>query len=106
MALLTAQAIQITGPAVTYSAPTASDTVTPDDRSFWHVKAGATATTFTVVVPGSKFGQANPDVVVGPLTSTDRFIGPLTVELADPTTGLITLQTSQQTGVTVAVVRI
>lgn len=106
MALVTAQAIKITGDAITYTAPTASDTVQADDRAFWHVKAGATATTFTVVVPGSKFGQPLPDVVVGPLTSTDRFIGPLTVELADPSTGLVTLLTSQQTGVTAAVVRI
>lgn len=106
MALLAKQQIGITGAAITYSAVAASDTVEPDDRAFYHVKAGGTATTVTVVVPGSQYGQARPDVAVGPLTSTDRFIGPLVADLADPATGLITIQHSATTSVTGAVVRI
>jgi hypothetical protein len=110
MALLSAQQISIPGLTPSYSAPAAgspgSDTAVPDERSFWHVKVGATATTVTVVVPGSQYGQARPDVVLSGLTSTERMIGPLVQDLADPATGLITLQTSQQTGVTAALVRV
>lgn len=108
MALLTAQPIQITGTAITLSAPAAgapgSDTVAPGERTFWWVKTGGTAITATVVTPGSRFGQALPDVAVSCPATGDRFIGPLTGDLADPTTGLVTLQTSAQTSVTHAVV--
>lgn len=106
MALLSTQQIAVTGTAPTYSAANASETVVPDDRTFYHVKVGGTATTVTVVVPGSQYGQARPDVAVGPLTSADRFIGPLVSDLADPTTGLITINLSQTTGVTGALLRI
>jgi hypothetical protein len=106
VALLTAQGIAITGPAITLSAPSASDTTAPGERTFYWVKVGGTATTVTVVTPGTKFGQALADVAVGPLTNTDRLIGPLVGELADPATGLVTIQTSNQTGVTAAVVTI
>lgn len=108
MALLTAQQVAITGTTVTYSAAGASDTVAPDERAFWHVKNTNAATrTATVVVPGTTYGQANPDVAVTVAATTgDVMIGPLTPALADPSTGLITLTTSAQTGVTAAIVRI
>jgi hypothetical protein len=106
VALLAAQQVGITGTNVAYSAAGASDTAAPDDRTFWHVKVAGTATTLGVVVPGSVYGQARPDIAVGPVTSSERMIGPLVQDLADPTTGLITLTTSQQTGVTSALVRV
>jgi len=106
MALLASQAVQITGPAITLSAPNASETVVPDDRSFYWIKTGATGTTVTVVVPGTTFAQNNPDVAVVIGTSTERMIGPLVSGLADPATGLITITTSSQATCTAAVVRI
>ena len=108
MALLSPQQIAITGLTVTLSAAGASDTAAPNDRAFWRVKnASGSAITATVVVPGSRFGQANPDVAVNvPATTGDVLIGPLTADLADSATGLITLTTSSQTSVTSAVVKV
>lgn len=106
MALLQPQQIQVTGTEVTYSAPNTTDTAVPGDRVFWHVKVGATATQATVVVPGSQYGQARPDVVVAGLANEERMFGPLVPDLADPSTGVVTLQVDQTAGVTVALVRI
>ena len=108
MALLSPQQIAITGTTVTLSAANASDTAAPNDRAFWRVKnASGAAITATVVVPGTTFGQANPDVAVNvAATSGDVLIGPLVGSLADPATGLITLTTSAQTSVTSALVAI
>jgi hypothetical protein len=106
MALLIAQQINVPGLTPTFPAPSASDTMVPDERSFMVYKVGVTATTITLVVPGSQYGQARPDVVHSAITSTERWIGPLVVDLADPATGLITITTSQQTGVTAALLRV
>lgn len=106
MALLSPQQVKATGTTVTYSTPTTTDTAVPDDRAFWHVKIGATATNVTLVVPGSAYGQDRPDVVLSGLTSTERMIGPLVPDLADPATGLVGLNVSQTTGVTTALIRI
>jgi hypothetical protein len=106
MALLQPQQIQVTGTAITYSAANASDTAKPDSRTFWHVKVGGTSTNLTVVVPGTQYGVARPDITVSGLTNTDRFFGPLVDDLADTSTGDITLLASQTVAVTSALVRI
>lgn len=102
MALLTPQAPNITGTALTYSTPTTSDTANPGNNIYWHVKTVGTAVTATVVVPGSAYGQARPDSAISIGTNTDRIIGPLVSDLADPVTGLVTLTLSATTAVTVA----
>lgn len=108
MTLLVAQQIPITGITVTLSAAGASDTVAPDERAFWRVKnASGGNITATVVVPGTTFGQANPDVAITVVATTgDQLIGPLVPALADPATGLITLTTSAQTSITSAIVKV
>ena len=108
MSLLAAQQVAITGTTLTMSAAGASDTVAPDERAFWRVKnASGSPITATVVVPGTTFGQANPDVAVTvEATTGDKLIGPLVPALADPSSGLITLTTSAQTSVTSAIVKI
>lgn len=105
MALLTPQAPGITGAALTYSAVTASDTVTPGNNVYYHVKTGGTNNApLTVVVPGSVYGQARADVTVTVPISSDRIIGPLVADLADPTTGVVTISNSGTiTGTTAAV---
>lgn len=102
MALLTSQAPNITGSAITYAAVTSSDTVVPGNNIYLHVRTTSNANNVTVVVPGSAYGQARPDVVVAMGTSTDRIIGPLGADLADPTTGLVTVTHSATSGVTQA----
>lgn len=107
MALLTQQQVVITGTTPSYGAVAASDTLVPDDRGFLIVKnASGTQDNCVVVVPGTSFGQANPDVTVTvPITTGERWIGPMTSSLADPTTGLITITHSQTTSVTCAYLR-
>lgn len=106
MALLVQQAPSILGGAITYSAVNASDTVSPGDGLYLHVKTVGTGTTVTVVVPGSQYGQARPDVAIVIGTNTDRIIGPLVPDLADPTTGFITIQYSATTAVTAALLQV
>lgn len=108
MALLTMQQVVITGTTPSYGAVAASDTVVPDERAFLIVKNGSgTQDNAVVVVPGSTYGQANPDVTTAvPITTGERWIGPLVPALADPTTGLITITHSQTTSVTCALVRV
>lgn len=105
MALLTPQQIGL-GNAITPGAAGASNTAVPDDRACFEVTVGATSTTLTLVVPGSQYGVARGDVVLAGLTNTVRRFGPLVPDLADPVTGLVELLTSQQTNVSIALVRI
>ena len=102
MALVVPQVPNIQGTAITYATPTTSETFSPGNNVYYHVKTGGTGITTTVVVPGSTYGQANPDVAISIGTSTDRIIGPLVPALADPTTGLVTITHSATTSVTAA----
>jgi len=96
MALLTAQAVVKTGLAPVYSAVSASDTVTPvpGSKLFLHVKNGN----------GSACTAATNPTVSVPASTGDRMIGPLPAEMADPATGLITVQYSVTATVTAALV--
>lgn len=107
MALLSPQQAAITGTTPSYAAVTASDTVVPDDRAFLIVKnTTGTVDNISVVVPGSVYGQPRADIAVTvPITTGERWIGPLVGDLADPTTGLITI-THSNTGATCALVRV
>lgn len=106
MALLTAQQIPVTGLQPVYSAVSASDTITPGGVQFLHVKnAGGSIDNVVVVVPGTLYGQAIADVTVAvPATTGDRMIF-IPNEVADPTTGLVTVTHSFQTSVTQALLR-
>lgn len=108
MALLSIQQVVITGTTPSYGAVSASDTIVPDERAFLIVKnASGTSDNATVVVPGTTYGQNNPDVVTAvPITTGERWIGPMVPALADPTTGLITVTHSQTASVTCALVRV
>lgn len=107
MATFTAQYPTITGTAPTYSAVTATDKVHfVSDSSFLIVKnTSASPCTVTVVVPGSKYGQAIPDVpVTVPITTGERWIGPFKSDMCD-TQGDISITFSPTTSVTAALVQ-
>lgn len=108
MALLSIQQVSITGTTPTYGAVASSDTVVPDSRAFLIVKnTSGTVDSVVVVTPGQTFGQNNPDVTVTvPITTGERWIGPMVPELADPTTGFITITHTQTGSVTCAYVRV
>lgn len=108
MALLTNQVVRRTGLNPSYVAPSASDTFVPSGRTMYYAKVGSTPTTFTFAVPAGKgvdYADINvTNLVVGPITSQDRAIGPFPADVfGDPTTGLVTVTTNNQTGVTVGV---
>ncbi|NUS58671.1 MAG: hypothetical protein HOV66_28040 [Streptomycetaceae bacterium] len=106
MALLNYQQINVLGAAKTYAAAAAGgDTVTPDDRGFLHIKNGATASSVTVAVPGSEYGQARPDVTVALPANSDVMVGPMVADLADPADGQVHVTYANVTTVTVAAVR-
>ncbi|SRR6266576_1751723 len=109
MALLANQAVRRSGVNPSYAASAASDTFVPNPsgRTFVHIKIGATATTVTIPVPATRTPRTDltyGNLVIGPVTSQERMIGPIDPDLfADPVTGLVTITTSQQTGVTVGI---
>lgn len=104
MALLTPTQMGMNTQPVNPAAAT-SNTAYPDDRAYFRVTIGGTSTTAVLVVPGSAYGQARPDVSTGAVSNTTRYFGPLVPDLADPTTGLVELTLSQTTAVTIELVR-
>lgn len=114
MAALTTQNIVDAGTAPTMGAAAASDTAEVGNgvNTFARYRnTSANSTTVTVVVPGNTpYGQANPDpafvLADGSSTPTEVWI-PLRKEYdAANGTGRCTITTSQQTGITVAIVRV
>lgn len=110
MALLAHQQMNILGATITLSAASASDTVAPDDRVFlWYKNTNAATRDITIVTPTSlnQFGQDLPNIVVTIAATTgEELIGPITRDLADPSTGLVTITLAAITNVTVAAVRV
>ena len=102
MAALARQTIGLSTAVTPVAAGASGDTAPVDERGWFEVTVGGTSTTITLVVPGSAYGQARPDVSSGAVSNTTRRFGPLVPDLVDPATGVITISTSQQTAVTVA----
>jgi hypothetical protein len=114
MSLRTKQTLAVaTGAGPTFSAATASDTAAPDPNVWVEYRSvNAASTTVTVVIPGNlESGDAYPDKAytlaagtgAGNIVPSELRI-PLERFMADPTTGVVTITTSQQSGVTMAVV--
>lgn len=90
--------------------PTTSDTVAPDPRGWLdYENTNASPRQVSLVTPANMdFGGASLPNVTGLLAATTGRlrIGPLDPRLADPTTGLITVNIDATAGVTVAAYRI
>lgn len=84
MTLLATQSITRTGVTPTYTAVTASDTFTPGNQTFIHVKnAGASPDTCAVVVPAAVVplpGMTLSNVSVSVTNAQERMIGPFPVQ--------------------------
>lgn len=110
MALLAPQQLGYAGVLPTLGAAATTDTVVPDDRVFlWYKSTQGTTEVITVVTPTSlnQFGQSLPDITVTiGATTGEEMIGPMVPALADPSTGLITINITDVTGITVAAVRV
>jgi len=108
MAQLAYQEIGHAGAAITSQAPGGlGDFVQPDTRGFLWVKNGSGGTTtVAIVVPGTTFGQANPDISVVVAAGAERMFGPLAEELTgDPAVGLLVTCTPAAS-ITIAAVRL
>lgn len=110
MSLRTTQVIVPAGTAPTFTAATASDTCEIGDRVWLEYRSTHSATT-TVTVLGKGVldnGDTVPNKVytlgIGNVTMAELRI-PLYRSYQDSVTGLATVTTSQQTAVTMAVVR-
>lgn len=106
MAVLAVQQSKITGTAVTFAAAAAGgDSFLPGAHVALHVRNGdVSAKTVTVVVPGTRYDQANPDIPVVVAAGAHTVIGPFPADLADPSDGQVDVLYSAVTSVTVALV--
>lgn len=100
MALVVPQVPSILGAALTPATPTTSETFVPGNNVYYEVFTVGTAITTTVIVPGAQYGQNRPDIAISIGTNQHRIIGPLVADLADPTTGYVTITHSVTTAVT------
>lgn len=106
MAALTTQNITRAGVTPSYSAVAASDTFTPGDATFIHVKngGGSPDTVAIQVLQGDPPGLTISDVSISVPAGQERMIGPLPAQwFADPTTGVGTVTHSFTTSVTAGV---
>lgn len=107
MALYAVQSPVITGTTPSYGAVALTDTIKYDsDDQFLIVKnASGASVNVTVVVPGTKHGQNNPDVVVAVGAAGEKWIGPFTSDMKDAD-NIITVTFSAITSVTAALVQL
>lgn len=106
MATLTLQDVSTAGTAPTYSAAAGGgDSVPYDPNGFVHAKNGSgSAITVTVAVPGTTFGQNNPDVAKSIAAGGDALIK-MARGMVNSSTGLIDLTYSGVTSLTLAALR-
>jgi len=103
MTLLSKQPITRAGVTPAYTAVTASDTFTPGQNTFIHVKnAGGSPDVCVIsVLQGDPPGLVIADNSVSVTNAQERMIGPLPSQFfADPVTGLATVTHSFTTSVT------
>jgi hypothetical protein len=109
MALLAIQSIIRAKLTATFGAISASDTFVPDSRTYLHYKSTGTATNLTFVTPRNVIADVpmTDYVVALPAVAGDYLVGPFPAEIfADPVTGLATVTSSSQTGMTVAALQL
>lgn len=111
MALLTYQSlrhVQATGGGITLTTPNTSDTIAPDETGFLHFRnTNAAGRTITIPSPpGLDFGvTTQPDQTYTLAATTGEQWIPCSAALADPATGLITVNIDATAGVTRAAIR-
>jgi hypothetical protein len=107
MAQLAVQALATNTPlAPVYgNAAAGGDTFLNDGNVMLHVKVGATATTITIASPNQCDQGGTHPLVIGPLTSTERMLGPFPPKRFNAADGTVGITYSQVVGVTVAAVQ-
>lgn len=108
MAALDYQQATVTGTTLTMAAAGASgDTIPVSGNGCLIVHNGdAAPKTVTVVVPGSQYGQARPDITKVIAAGGYAVFGPFPSDLGDPTDRLVDVTYSAVTSVTVGAISI
>lgn len=107
MALLTAEDISISGLEATYTAVAASDTFSNKGDIILHVvNADSSDNTVTIVTTKTVAGLAVADVTVTVTAGESRFIGPFEPGVFNNGSGIVTVQHSNTTSNTIALIRI
>ena len=108
MALITPQAMAVTGTSPVFTTPTATDTFRPSDRGVLLIRTTGTLTTATFTVPGNTtFGQAQPDVAVLTGATDVKAVPTAAYVNATDANGLVAVGFSGAlTGVTVAYITV
>jgi hypothetical protein len=107
MATLTTQTITRAGVTPSYVTPAGGgDACEVGDDVYLHVKNTNAATRdVTLAIPAGASTYPNVTyqnvTVTIPATTGDKLIGPISALFKDPTTGMCTITTSAQTGVTI-----
>ncbi len=108
-AALTVQQIARTGLKPTYAAAVPADghKFQNTGREFLHVKNGAGAPiNVTIQTPGTVDGLAVGELIVAVTNAEERMIGPFPTNIYNQADGMVYLDYSSETSVTVAVVRL
>jgi hypothetical protein len=106
MAALTPQTTAVVGTTLTSYNPTVTtgDTVPIGAKVIVHNASGA-GITVTVVTPGNdQYGNSRPDIATVVAAGAKAQFGPMPLDLADPTTNVVTLICSAVASVTLHVV--
>lgn len=108
MALLAYQKSAAVGATITMAAAdVAGDTVAPRADGMVLVRNGSGAEiTVTVVVPGTQYDKARPDITKAVAAGAYAAFGPFPNDLADPTDHLVDITYSAVTTVTVAAISV
>lgn len=108
MALLAYQQATVVGTTLTMDAAGGSgDTVAVASDGLLLVRNGSGASlTVTITVPGSKYGQARPDISKVILAGGFAVFGPFPADIADPTDRLVHVDYSDEANVTVAAINV
>lgn len=103
-----ARHVQANGGGIVYAAASSGDTIEPSDHGVLLFENTGAVSTITIPAPASlDFGQAvMPDLTYTLSATTGRQCIPMSRALADPTTGLITVNLSSVAGVTRAAVQL
>jgi hypothetical protein len=105
MALIAPQRADADGTTITYAAASASDTFAPVRGGVLLYRTSGTGSTLTLVVPGSDDrGQAKPDPAIVLGATVAVAIDAAKYVDAAGSTGLVTVTSTSQTGLTVAYV--
>lgn len=109
MATLAYQRAAIRGTLfATQAASGGGDKVAPsNDGAVLVTNGGGSSVNVTIAVPGNtKYGAAEPDIVVAVAAGQAKLFGPFPNDLADPADGLVAISYSDVTSVTVAAIAV